>query len=206
MPLSAVPGGSIWPGWAPARGLLAPLTRLRPLPPAAAEWHYWRVRAHRGQHPARGLARGLPGSSGAAGAGSEADGAAQTRAAGKGPHPPRGLQALLQRGLPRPSGSSKAGRAGCQESHRALPVSATRSPELQDGAWYLLAGGPGGRVDTQAGRTGRWGGLRWGGLRWGWRVVRAGRGRAWGSGPRGGARDANTRRPRGRLPEAGEGA
>lgn len=99
---------------------------------------------------------------------------------------------------PRPSGSPKAGRAGCQESHRALPVSATRSPELQDGAWYLLAGGPGGRVDTQAGRTG-W----WGGLRRGWRAVGAGRGQARGSGPRGGARDANTRRPRGRCGPAG---
>lgn len=82
----------------------------------------------------------------------------------RGPHPPGGLQALLQReGAPlRSSRSPKAGCAGRQESHRALPVSATWSPELQDGAGYLLAGGPGGRVNAQsspaqAGSIGLWG-------------------------------------------------
>lgn len=121
----------------------------------------------------------------------------------RGPHPPGGLQALLQRegAPPRSSGSPKAGRAGRQESHRALLVSATWSPELQDGAGYLLAGGPGGRVNAQsspaqAGSTGLWGRPQA-------VVVGAGRGQAWGSGPGGGAGDANTHRPCGWCGPAG---
>lgn len=66
------------------RSGLSVLTRMPPLPTAAAERHHRGVCAHCREHPARRLARGLTGAPGAAGAGGEADGATQTRATGKG--------------------------------------------------------------------------------------------------------------------------